>query len=329
MVWIQFTASSILLVLAAMQLAKYGDIIAVRTKLGGLFVGTLLIAGATSLPEFLPSINSIRQNAVNLAAGNLFGSNMFNMVTLAILDLSFRQHRILRQSALKHALSGSLAALMAALVIFFIMADIGFTIAWVGMDSLILMGVYLGGIYLIQKRNPFTDSSGLQDEIGPKVPGLKHALAGFGLAALVLVLVTPWLVGSSIAIAEITGLGTGFIGMLLVAVVTSLPELVTTITAIRLGAVDLAVGNLFGSNLFNIFALAASDLFYTKGRFLGAIDPGFLIAGLLGLILTLLGVIGNIARLERRIGFIEMDALILIIVYLGGMWLLFTRALGT
>ncbi|NPV75041.1 MAG: sodium:calcium antiporter [Anaerolineae bacterium] len=327
MVWIQFVASSALLVVAAMKLAEYGDIIAIRTKLGGLFIGTLLMAGATSLPEFLTTINSINQNVINLAAGNLFGSNMFNMVTLAILDLSFRQHRILRRSALKHALSGSLAALLAAMTIFFILADINLQIGWVGLDSILLMGIYLGSIYLIQMGNPFA-TTGEFVEGQEHIPSLRKALIGFGLATLVLILVTPWLVSSSTVIAEITGLGTGFIGTVLVALVTSLPELITTIAAIRLGAIDLAVGNLFGSNLFNIFALGASDLFYLKGRFLDAIDPGFLIVGLLGLILTLFGLIGNIARLERRIWFLEIDALILIIVYLGGMWLLYSRGLG-
>lgn len=327
MVWIQFIASSALLVLAAMKLAEYGDIIAIRTKLGGLFIGTLLMAGATSLPEFLTTINSINQNVINLAAGNLFGSNMFNMVTLAILDLSFRQHRILRRSALKHALSGSLAALLAAMAIFFILADINLQVGWVGLDSILLMGIYLGGVYLIQMGNPFA-TTGEFVEGQDRIPSLRKALIGFGLATLVLILVTPWLVSSSTVIADITGLGTGFIGTVLVALVTSLPELITTITAIRLGAIDLAVGNLFGSNLFNIFALGASDLFYLEGRFLDAIDPGFLIVGLLGLILTLFGLIGNIARLERRIWFLEIDALILIIVYLGGMWLLYSRGLG-
>ena len=97
---------------------------------------------------------------------------------------------------------------------------------------------------------------------------------GFSLAAVGLVVVTPMMVSASTEIAEITGLGTTFIGTTLVAIVTSLPELVTTIAAVRIGADDMAIGNLFGSNLFNMFALGLTDVFYLPGRFLGVIDPG-------------------------------------------------------
>ena len=159
-------------------------------------------------------------------------------------------------------------------------------------------------------------------------PSLRMALLGFLGATIVLVLVAPWLVSSSAKIAELTGLGTGFIGMVLVGLVTSLPELVTTISAARMGAYDLAVGNLFGSNVFNIFALGLTDIFLTSGRFLGAIDPAFALAALLGLIMTVLGLIGNLARLERRLWVIEVDALLLIVVYFGGLWLLYSRGIG-
>ena len=92
MTWFIFIASSALLVLAASKLAGFGDAIAVRTGLGRLFVGTLLLAGATSLPELLTSISSLGQGVPDLAAGNLLGSNMFNMLLLAMLDLLARRH---------------------------------------------------------------------------------------------------------------------------------------------------------------------------------------------------------------------------------------------
>ncbi len=129
-------------------------------------------------------------------------------------------------------------------------------------------------------------------------------------------------------IAEISGLSTGFVGVALVAVVTSLPEVVTTIAAARIGAYNLAIGNLFGSNAFNIFALGLVDLFFLDGRFLAIIDPTLTIAGLMGLLLTCLALIGNLAHEERRLFFIEVDALMILIGYIGGMWLLFSRVLG-
>ena len=80
MVWVIFVLTSVVIVFAATRLAKYGDVIAVRTRLGGIFVGTLVLAGATSLPEVLTTISALSKGAPDLAAGNLLGSNTFNMV---------------------------------------------------------------------------------------------------------------------------------------------------------------------------------------------------------------------------------------------------------
>jgi cation:H+ antiporter len=327
LVWLTFVAAAAVIVLAATQLARFGDAIAVRTRLGGMFVGAILLAGATSLPELLTTISSFRQGVPDLAAGNLLGSNMFNMLVLALLDMLYRQARILRRVAMRHALIASLAALLIGLAAFFILADIPAQVGWVGVDSILLMAVYIVGIRLLQSGG----APAQEGEPGPVpegMPRLVPALVGFGLAAGALVVATPFLVRSSVQIAEITGVGAGFVGTLLVAMVTSLPELVTTIAAVRIGAYDLAVGNLFGSNAFNIFALGFADLFYLPGRFLGVIDPAFALVALLGLILTMMGLIGNLIRLERRFFFLEIDALALVVMYFAGMLFLYTRGIG-
>jgi cation:H+ antiporter len=327
MVWVTFLVSAGLIVFAATQLAKYGDVIAVRTRLGGMFIGVLLLAGATSLPEVLTTISSLSENAPNLAAGNLLGSNLFNMFLLAVLDLMNRKQRILRKAALKHALTGSLTVLLIGLVVFFILADIQVQVGWVGLDSITLILAYIFAVRLIQSNQSHGAGQPAEEaEISPETPSLGRGLLGFGLAALGLIIVTPWMVRSSAEIAEITGLGTTFVGTTLVAMVTSLPELVTTLAAIKIGADDMAIGNLFGSNLFNMFALGLTDLFYLPGRFLGVIDPAFLLVGMLGLLMTVMGLIGNLARLERRFLFIEIDALALMIVYFLGMSMLYARS---
>lgn len=327
MAWITFVASSAILVLAAVKLAQYGDVIAVRTRLGGMFIGVLLLAGATSLPELLTTINSFDQGVPGLAAGNLLGSNMFNMLLLAVLDVANQQARILRRVAMTHALTAALASAMIAMAVFFILADISLSIGWVGIDSLLLVLVYVAGIRLIQ-QNGQASSTTVEAAAGGPVMPLWRATVGFLAATAVLVVITPSLVRSSTQIAEITGLGTGFVGTTLLAMVTSLPETVAVIAAARLGAYDMAVGNLFGSNVFNMFALGVSDLFYTSGRFLGVIDPAFALVGMLGLLLTILALIGNIARVERRLLFVEADALLIILIYLGGMFFLYSRGIG-
>ncbi|MBE0695925.1 MAG: sodium:calcium antiporter [Anaerolineaceae bacterium] len=325
MIWVEFIFSAAVIVFAATQLAKYGDIIAVRTRLGGMFIGILLLAGATSLPEVLTTVSSLSQGVPNLAAGSLLGSNMFNMVMLAVIDLTGQQRRILRKAALKHALSGSLAAMLIAMVVFFILAKTEIQVGWVGLDSILLMLAYAVAIYLIQQNaNPL---AAVEIFIPERFPSLRRGILGFLAAAGVLAVITPVMVRSSVSIAEVTGLGASFVGTTLVALVTSLPEMVTTLAALKLGADDMAIGNLFGSNLFNMFALGLTDVFFVQGRFLSLIDPAFLLVSVIGLIMTILALIGNLARIERRLWFLEVDALALILVYVGGLWLLYSRGM--
>jgi cation:H+ antiporter len=332
MPWTLFFISAAIITFAAMQLAKYGDAIALRTRLGGAFVGTLLIASVTSLPELLTTINSVTRGYPELAAGNIFGSNMINMLILAILDLMHHKRRILRKAAMKHALSGTLAVMLIALGVFFIIADIPQKITIgsfaLGIDSIVILLAYGVALSLIRNQSRFQALSAIKEPIPDNVPKLWISLVGFGLATGALVIVTPWMISASADIAEITGLGTTFIGSTLVALVTSIPELVTTLSAARIGADDMAISNLFGSNMFNVFTLGIADFFYTGGRFFAAVDPSFLIVGMLGLIMTLLGLIGNLARIERRFLFIEIDALLLILIYLGGTALLYFRGIN-
>jgi len=324
MVWVEFLFSAAVIVYAATQLAKHGDTIALRTGLGRLFIGLLLLAGATSLPELLTTISSLDQGVPDLAAGNLLGSNMFNMLLLAVLDMIHRRERILRKAALKHALSGSLTVTMIALVTFFILADFQAQIGWVGLDRLAILLVYSIALRLIQKNDapPGNQPKPEPLPLPPGFPPLWQGILGFLLASAALVIVSPILVRASNQIAEITGLGASFIGTTLVATVTSLPELVTTIAAARLGADDMAIGNLFGSNMFNMAAIGLTDVFYTPGRFLGVIDPSFLVVAMLGLLMTSVALIGNLARIEKRLWIIEADALLIFLMYFGGIVML-------
>lgn len=329
MVWIQFLISAAIVVLAAHKLAEYGDIIAVRTKLGGLFVGTVFLAAATSLPEMLASISAFQAGFPNLAAGNFFGSNMVNMLLLALIDLLYVQVPLMRKIAINHTLTAGLTILLMLIAVLSMVADIDITIGWVGVDSLLIIGAYFVGLRVIQQgtRGAVT-AVAPTIQPGPQFPSLRRGVLGFAAAALVLVLIVPFLVNASTEIAVITGLGTGFIGVALLSVVTSLPELIAALSAMRMNAYDMAVGNLFGSSVFNMLALGVADFLYVDGRFLGAIDSNFVLVGLLGLILTTMALMGTLAHVERRIFFIELDSAAILIVYLLGMYLLFVQGIG-
>ncbi len=327
MVWLQFLLSSAIVVAAAVKLAEYGDVIAVRTKLGGLFVGTIFLAGATSLPELIASVSSFQLGVPNLAAGNFFGSNMINIVLLAIVDLFFYQVPLLRRVAINHALTSALATVLMLVAVISLFADIDLTVGWVGVDSLAIIGLYFAGMWLLQRENSATPAPP-SVQPGERFPTLRRGVVGFLAAAAALVVVVPQLVAASTEIAAITGLGTGFVGTALLSLVTSLPELIAVIAAVRLNALDMAVGNLLGSSVFNMLGLATADFFLTSGRFLGAIDTNFVLVGLLAMLLTNMALVGILARVERRIGFIELDSLAILVVYVLGMYLLYTLGIG-
>ncbi|MHB1294655.1 MAG: sodium:calcium antiporter [Anaerolineae bacterium] len=328
MIWLQFVLSAGALALAAIKLADYGDAIAVRTRLGGMFVGTLLIAGATSLPELLSNVNALYLGEPNLAAGNTLGSNMVNMLLLGILSLVYWRVRVLRLVVLRHAMTAALALLLGVLAVFFILAKLPYRIGWVGLDSLALIAVYVLGVWLLRTDVSPEIAPPIEEEELVEGPTLRHALIGFAAATAVLVISTPYLVRSSVAIADTTGLGTGFVGTALLALVTSLPELVSLFAAARLGAYDMAVGNLFGSNVFNVFGLGLSDLLYTRGQFIQEIDPSLAMVGLLGLVLTGMGLVSNLFRSERRHLAFDVDALLIVVLYALGMFFLYDRGLA-
>ncbi len=330
MIWVQFFASGLVIIVAAIQLARYGDVIALRTRLGGMFVGTLLLAGATSLPELLTSINAIEQGEPGLTVGNVFGSNMFNMFLLAVLGILYVRTHFLGRLGVVFALNAGMAVAITGLAMFFIVAQVDVQIGWVGLDSLVLIGGYVVVTRLLFS-GPSADSVAEPEAIADDVPSLRYALIGFALATVTLVAITPVMVRSAIKIAEETGLSAGFVGITLVAILTSLPEVVTSIAAARIGAYEMAAGNLFGSNTFNIFTLGVTDFFMTEGRFLEAVSADMMLAGTIALLLTHVALLGilfrNVAPREARVLVVEIDSLLIAIGYFAGMILIYDRGL--
>jgi cation:H+ antiporter len=323
-----FVASSGLVVLAAIQMAKYGDVIAIKTGLGRLFIGTVLLAAATSLPELLTNIVAVRQGLPNLAAGNLMGSSIFNMAIIAILDIANQQARLLRRIAVTHALTASLGIVMLGLVALFILVRFDAGVLWLGFDSLSLVGVFIAGIYVIRRQGRVSGASMAPEPTETPTSLLKAGIL-FALSTALLWLASPHLVSSSNSLAVSTGVGASFFGTSALAIVTSLPELISSLVAVRMGAYDLAIGNLFGSNMFNIMTLGVVDAFYTDGFFLSAIDPVFALAAIIALLLMALALIGNLVRAERRLIFVEVDALLILVGYFAGMYLLYARGMVT
>jgi cation:H+ antiporter len=334
MPWLTFALSATVIVLAGTKLSQYGDQIAEQTGLGGLWIGVVLMAGATSLPEVLTTMSAAWLEAPNLAAGDLFGAVLTNMLTLGIIDLTHRQKRVWQQAALEHALVASLAMALVGLTALFIALKADVVFWGIGPDTLLLIIVYILGMRVVfrqedvrrrqREREKIVEAEETKDDgAKDRRAGLRRAVFGFTAAALALLAAAPFLASSAKEIAERTGLGTTFIGTSLVAITTSLPELVTSLAAVRLGAYDLAVGNLFGSNAFNMATFFFADLAYGPGPLLNAVSATHIITALFGILLMNVGLMGIIYRAEKRFLLIEPDSLLMIVGYGLAIWVLF------
>lgn len=333
MAWIIFFLSAAIIVVAGTKLSHYGDRIAEHSGLGRLWIGVVLMAAATSLPEVFTTVSAGWLNAPDLAAGDLFGAGMSNMLTLGLIDLLHRQKRVWQQAALGHALTAALAMALTGLAAFFVLLQINVTHLGVGLGSLTLFLLYVLGMRLVFRQE---DMERRQREQGKLVEGsiatrnevsraveLRRAIIGFSLGALALLVAAPFLAWSAARIADETGTSATFIGTSLVAITTSLPELVTCIAAVRLGAFDLAVGNLFGSNAFNMAAFLFADLAYRDGGLLGSVSSAHALTALWSILMMNIGLMGIIYRAEKRYLLIEPDSLLMIVSYVLGLWLLF------
>ncbi|MBN1203944.1 MAG: sodium:calcium antiporter [Myxococcaceae bacterium] len=323
-----FLAAGLVVVFAGTALARYGDAIAEATKVGRLWIGSVLLAGATSLPELATDISAVRLGAVDLAVGDLFGSSMANMLILALIDLLPPRRRVLQQVNLDHALSVALAISVNALAAVFILVRPEFTILGISPGSVLLVLAYVLGtraIYRHVTREGATLSMGLAQEEGPSKLSLRQALLGFGGASAVILVSAPLFAWGAKGIAEMTGLGNTFVGTWLVGLSTSLPELVASVAAVRMGAFDMAVGNLFGSNAFNMAILFPLDL-AQRGSLFAAVDPSHVLSALFGVILMALGLAAIAYRAQRRFAMLEPDSLLVLAAYVLGIWLLYLHA---
>jgi cation:H+ antiporter len=286
------------------------------------------------LPEIFTDVSAALIDAPDVAAGDLFGSNMANMVILGIIDLMHRQKRLWQQAAFEHALSAGLAMFLTGLAAFFILYGRDVKHAGIGFGSMLLLLFYIFGMRVIFRQESVKRRQREQEKVAEgqvteehrlprKREGLRRASIGFAVAALSLLIAAPFLAGSANTIAEQAGVTATFIGTSLVAITTSLPELVTTFAAVRLGAFDLAVGNLFGSNAFNMAAFFFVDVAYRGGPLFNGVSDAHALSALWSILLMSVALMGIIYRVEKRYLLIEPDSLAIILGYCLGLWLLF------
>jgi cation:H+ antiporter len=331
-----FAVSASVVWVSGTRLSGYADMIAERTGIGHAFTGLVLLGVVTSLPEAAVTVVASVAGNLPLAVNNLLGGIAFGFTILAIADAAIGRDAL--TSVVPDPvvmLQGNLSILLLALIAAGITVG---DVAWLGIGtwcwSILLL--YLLAVWMTQRsqgrfawhpkdmdrpksgRNPAKADSGHNRDA--PLAGVVLSTVGAGLAILI---AGFFLSETGDAIATKTVLGSSFVGVLLVAIATSLPEVSTVLAAVRLHRYEMAVSDIFGTNLFSVALVFVADAVHRGGPALNAVGRFAAVASLLGIVVTTLYIAGLVERRDRTILRMGYDSLAVLVTYLGGIFLLY------
>lgn len=306
LIWIKFALCIALIGFAGVKLTRYGDVIAEKTGMGGTWIGLILMATVTSLPELVTGVSAVTiAGTPDIAVGDALGSCVFNLAIIVILDFLHRGESVYTRAHQGHILSAGFGVILLGVAGANLL--LGERIAQLAIGH---VGIYTPVIlllYLIAMRTVFfyerdKISAAVEEQVAryPEM-ALGTAVRRYAAAAAVVVAAGLWLpfVGKGLAVQM--GWHESFVGTLLIAFVTSVPEMVVTVSALRIGALDMAIGNLFGSNLFDVLILAVDDLFYLHGPILSHVSQVNAVTVLSAMTMTGVAIVGLLYRPRTRI----------------------------
>lgn len=328
LLWLGFIICTSLIVYSGSSLAKYGDIIAEKTGLGRTWIGVVLMASVTSLPELVTGISSVTYAGVpNIAVGDVLGSCVFNMLILALLDAVYRPMPISAKAHHGHVLSAAFGILLLGIVtISLFLGNRILPLGWIGIYTLLFVIIYFIAmrlVYFYERKQISAFVKEIAVELKYKDIATKTAVVNYAVNAIIIIIAATFLPKIGEGIAETTGLGQTFVGNIFIAISTSLPEVVVSIAAVKIGSIDLAIGNLFGSNIFNMFILAIDDILFTKGPLLSFVNQNHIISAVFAIAMTTIAVIGLTYRAERKRLFLAWDSIGIVLVYALNLMLLY------
>ncbi len=325
--WLEFLIATTLILVSGTQLTRYGDVIAEKTGLSRLWLGMILIGAVTSLPELATGLSAVTiEGLPDIAVGGVLGSCVFNVFILGLIDALSRKVPLSSKTNQANILAAGFSIFfLSGVSLSLFLGDRMPSFGWIGISSpLIILGylITMRTIFKFEKRR----ATRILAEVGAPLYGtvtVGQAVFRYILNAAIVVGAAVFLPGIAEGIAASSGLGQAFVGNIFIAISTSLPELTVSIAAVRLGTIDMAVGNLFGSNLFNILILAIDDIFYWKGPLLHAVESQHLLSAIAAIAMTGFAIAGLIYNAEKKRFFWAWDSFGVILIYLVNLSLLY------
>jgi cation:H+ antiporter len=315
-----FLASAVVVVLAGISLARFGDELAEKTGWGALWVGTILVSIATSLPELITNITAVLIDSPGLALGNVYGADMINIFTISLVAILFGVRNLFDDQTWN-----TQVLVLVAVAIGVIATTVGATgdiqLGPTSAGGLIIAAAYIGGMKLVYDAGKSDGDAEVESE-GDR-GSAKSAWLGFGGASLAILVAAPLLAWSADGIAEATGLGASFMGVLAVSIVTTLPEASVTIAAARRGSYGLVIGNIYGSCAFNLFVIPIADVFHTEGPLLGEMGSEHFVAAGSAILLMSIGFLMIRSYQDRLLRWFRGTVYAVPVVYPAALFLVF------
>jgi cation:H+ antiporter len=305
-IWLSLLACLAVIGVAGVRLSRNGDIIAEKSGLSRGWVGLIMLASVTSLPELVTGLSAVTVADVpDIAVGNILGACIFNLGFIVVLDFLYRKESIYTRARQGNVLAAGFGIVLIGFAGFNLLlyrAGTMPSIGHVGLYTPVILLLYLLAMRTLYRyeQSQLTEFVEERAELYPHV-SLKQAVRSYVVAALAVVAAGVWLPYIAADLAEAMGWQQSFVGTLFVAAVTTAPEIVVTVSALRMGAVDLAIGNLFGSNLFNIAILAIDDLAYLPGPLFADVSISHVASAFSAIMMSGLAVVGLILRPPSRV----------------------------
>lgn len=319
-----FALATLAITVSGILMSATADRLADRTGWGEAVVGTIFLAGATSLPDLSATLTAASDGYAELAVSNMMGSLALNLVFLGVADMVYRKANLEHAAASLPNISG--AALLVVLIAIALLAMVGPNVSFwsVHPATLVLFAAYLFGLSLLRKaqiapmwtpRHTAQTIEDLPDRNKGGQASLTILWLQFGALAAVMAISGWALMNAAETIAANTGLSHTLMGTLFTAFSTSMPELVTTIAAVRRGALTLAVGGIVGTNCFNMMVVGAADIAYREGSIYHAVTSQQIFWGLLSTLMTAILILGLVRREKFGIGRIGFESFAILVLY--------------
>ena len=280
-----------LTVFLSFRLSYYADLLNKTTNISGVFIGGILLAGITSLPELVTCLSSIFLNNPYLAIGDILGSNFFNIAMMCFFDILFIKTMFYNYTKNRYYLIYVLLILNYLIMYLFMGGTFNLEIFNIGLPSFIIIITYI--FYLKNAKEEETKKEVITTK--------EHVLLKFFLVGLFMVIVSILL---TLVVNLIAGknpnVASSFIGAILLGITTSMPEVITFIALVKMKSFDLALSDIIGSNLFNLLILAIGDIFLKNKEIYYFVDKESMFLLVFGFILTILSFYQNNRKVVKN-----------------------------